>query len=131
MAYLAFHEFGGMASVCQGSRVAEAETVTDLSPGLLTSLEWSVVSIARNDGRATLRRPGRLTAVLRLLFDQRNPRLADDRLEALRRLAVLVWLAGPDVPSDELRVFLEAGFTREQFETILASVADVKKQNGA
>lgn len=88
----------------------------------LTELEWSVVTIARNDRRSSLRPPGRLTTALRALFNQTNPMLADGRLEALRRMAVLTWHHGYVVPSREVRAFLEAGFTADQYETMVNSV---------
>ena len=75
MAYLAFHEFGGMAAVRQG--VAADDDTAAPSGTLLTSLEWSVVAIARNDSRSSLRSPGWRSSVARVLFSQTNPRLAD------------------------------------------------------
>jgi hypothetical protein len=127
MAYFAFHDFGGMATVRQDHGGATAQVDADLSQARLTDLEWSVVAIARNDSRSSLRQPGRSAAVLRLLFDKPNPRLADDRLEALRRLAVLAWLDGPEVHPDEVGIFLSAGFTREQFETICTSIGAARE----
>jgi len=91
---------------------------------LLSALEWSVVAVARNDSLASLREPGRLGMAMAALFGGRqNPRLADARLEALRRIAVLAWHHGYTLPMSEIKAFLKAGFTSDQFEALLASVS--------
>jgi len=118
MAYLAFHEIGGMAAARTSfSPESTVETSIPVSDRL-TRLEWSVVAIARNDSRSSLRTPGWYWALSRLLFSETNPRLADARLEALRRLAVLIWHDGAAVPPHEIRAALDAGFTSEQIEAI-------------
>jgi hypothetical protein len=90
----------------------------------LGPLEWSVVAVARKDRVSSLRNPGRLSTALGNLFGTRsNPRLADPRLEALRRLAVLAWHHGFALPVSEIRAFLAAGFTVSQYETVLASIS--------
>ena len=61
---------------------------------------------------------------LRRLFGiQAKPRLADQRLEALRRFAVFSWQYGYTVPKSELGALKDAGFSALQAETLLASVA--------
>jgi hypothetical protein len=52
-----------------------------------------------------------------------NPKLADQKLEALRRVAVLAWHKGYALPRHEIRAFHEAGFTPDQYETLLASIS--------
>ena len=49
-------------------------------------------------------------------------RLADPKLEALRRVAVYAWRRGYALPQVEIDRFVEAGFTIEQAETLVASV---------
>jgi hypothetical protein len=51
-----------------------------------------------------------------------NPRLADQRLEALRRVAVLGWHYGYTIPTEELRAFLAAGFSLDQYELVQDSI---------
>lgn len=114
MAYLEFPETGGAAPKADAVPVGAER---------LTALEWSVVAIARTDRRASLRPPGRVASVLRALFRQPNPRLADTRLEALRRMAVLTWHHGYTVPSREVRAFLDAGYTAGQYETMVQRVS--------
>ena len=46
-----------------------------------------------------------------------------DKLEALRRMAVLAWHHGYVVPSWDLRAFVAAGYTIEQYETLLKSIS--------
>ena len=122
MAYALFQELGGAGAV-RGHR-AGAETFT-VSPGesdRLTALERSVVAIARRDGLASLRQPSRWTHAMRTLLKQPNPRLADPRLEALRRIAVLSWRHGYSVPSHEVTAFMAAGFTSAQYEAVVDSI---------
>ena len=57
--------------------------------------EWSVVDFARNDGLWSLTPDGLLARVARVLFGIQPPRpLANERLEALRRFAVVAWKRG-------------------------------------
>lgn len=116
MAYLNF-------AALQGSPIAmPADVVTATG---FTALEWSVVAIAQHDRLSTLEKPSRLSIALGVIFggEAPNPKLADSRLEALRRVAVLAWHKGYAVPRHEIRAFHEAGFTPEQYETLLASIS--------
>ena len=93
----------------------------------LSALEWSVVALARRDRISSLAQPGRIaTAMGRLFGTRNNPQLADPRLEALRRLAVLAWHRGYVLPKSELKRFLGAGFTPAQFETMLRSISSAR-----
>jgi len=90
----------------------------------LSALEWSVVAVARKDSLASLREPGRLGMAMAALFGGRqNPKLTDPRLEALRRVAVLAWHHGYTLPVSEIKAFMKAGFSADQFETLLASIS--------
>lgn len=93
----------------------------------LSALEWSVVAIARNDRLSSLRAPSRLSVAMGGLFGARhNPRLADPKLEALRRMAVLSWHHGYTVPTSALNAFTDAGYTIAQYETLLGSIASAR-----
>ena len=100
------------------------DPVTPEATGL-TALEWSVVALAQRDRLSSLDRPGRLSVALGAVFGgrRRSPHLADPKLEALRRMAVLSWHRGFAVPVHELKAFLRAGFSRAQYETMLASIS--------
>lgn len=120
MAYVDFN------AVLPGALAPVAAAQTPLRK-TLTALEWSVIALARKDSLASLRRPGRLSVALGGLFGARhNPRLADAALEALRRMAVLSWHHGFAVPASELRAFVAAGYSIDQYETMLASIAVAK-----
>lgn len=89
-----------------------------------SALEWSVIALARRDGLSSLRSPGRVSLAMGVLFgDRTNTRLADPRLEALRRIAVLTWHRGYSVAPSEVRRFYEAGFDSEQYELLVDSIA--------
>lgn len=93
----------------------------------LSALEWSVVAMAERDGLSSIREPGRLVSALNALFGIKRPnRLANDGLEALRRIAILAWHYGWDVPKSELREFLAAGFSTDQFELIQNSIGQAR-----
>ncbi len=123
MGCLAFQQSDGMAVAQRADRPTPIADCVPPVADRLTPLEWSVVAIARRDRRSTLRRPGRLSVAIRMLFGRPNPMLADVRLEALRRMAVLTWRDGYTVPSREVRTFLAAGFTPGQYETLVDRIS--------
>lgn len=99
------------------------------TPPRLSPLEWSIVALAERDSLASLREPGRIAAALESLFGLARPnKLADPRLETLRRVAVHVWRNRWKVPADELTAFCEAGFTPEHYELIQMSIAKSHQQ---
>lgn len=110
----------------------DAEIAAPARTGL-TPLEWSVVALARRDRLSSLRRPGRLAVALGAVFGarRRSPHLADPRLEALRRIAVLSWHRGFSISTRELKAFLSAGFSIDQYETMLASIGVARARAGA
>lgn len=118
MAYLNFSELNG-------TPVAMPADIAARRPTGLSALEWQVVAIAQRDRLSSLETPGKLSVALGMIFggSRPNPRLADPRLEALRRVAVLAWHKGYAVPRPDIRAFHEAGFTIEQYETLLASIS--------
>lgn len=119
MAYLAFAEGDAVGGQVAHTIAQSAPAV----PAALTSLEWLVVALAKNDRLSSLRTPGRLSTALGTVFGMRpNPRLADERLEALRRIAVLSWHHGYVVEGREVERFRAAGFTDAQYEQIVDSI---------
>lgn len=121
MAYIEFEEPGaGFGSSMAAARADQCPG----RPATLSSLEWIVIALAQKDLLSSLRVPGRIAMALGSVFGVgRNPRLADDRLEALRRITVLSRHYGGDLPSDEVRRFLQTGFSSEQYELVVDSVA--------
>jgi hypothetical protein len=103
----------------QPARVAQVAA----APATLTALEWSIVALAEKDGISSLREPGRFLSALGSLFGVRRPnRLANERLESLRRLAVHAWLYRWNVPESELREFIAAGYSLDQYQLIQTSI---------
>lgn len=119
MGYLAFSELGGVPAMQASVAAHPAERA---GKGL-SALEWSVVAIARTDSLATLRAAGPFERAIRAVFGRPNPRLADDRLEALRRMAVLSWHGGYAVPPHAVRSFLAAGYAPDQYEAMVDAVS--------
>ena len=120
MAYLNFSALEGSPVAMPADMVITPRTETGFS-----ALEWQVVAIAQNDRLSSLGKPGKLATALTMIFggQRPNPELADTRLEALRRLAVHAWHRGYTVPRAAIRAFHEAGFSLEQYETLLASIS--------
>lgn len=96
-------------------------------PARLSALEWSIVAMAERDGMGSIREAGRYTRALRNFFGFKQPnRLANDRLETLRRVAIFAWNYGWNVPKSELAAFFEAGFSSDQFELIQTSLGQAR-----
>jgi hypothetical protein len=96
-------------------------------PARLSALEWSIVAMAEHDGLSSIREPGRYARAIRSFFGFRQPnRLANERLETLRRIAILAWHHGWNVPKSELTAFFEAGFSSDQFELIQNSLGQAR-----
>jgi alkylhydroperoxidase family enzyme len=123
MAYINFSEFQPELNT------REAAPAVERASGF-SGLEWSVIALAQRDRLGSLRQPGRIATALGTLFGAwQNPRLADGRLEALRRIAVLAWHKSYALPVSELRAFLAAGFSAEQYEMLQASISRGRIQN--
>jgi hypothetical protein len=96
-------------------------------PARLSALEWSIVALGERDSLASLREPGRFLTALGALFGVRRVnRLANDRLESLRRIAVLAWHYRWNVPKSELGNFLNAGFTLDHYELVQNSIGQAR-----
>ena len=87
-----------------------------------SALEWSIIRLARNDRLWTIRPLGQARRLWNWLLGRGNPALANERLEALRRISVLSWNFGFTVPGDDVADFLSAGFTADQYELLVNSV---------
>lgn len=98
-----------------------------MAPARLSPLEWSIVAMAEKDGLSSIRDAGRYARALRNFFGFKQPnRLANERLETLRRIAILAWHYGWNVPNSELASFFKAGFTSDQFELIQNSLGQAR-----
>ena len=102
-----------------------ARPANDVAEPGFSSLEWSVIRFARLDKLWTVRAAGRVRRFWNWVLARSNPELADPRLEALRRMAVLTWHFGFTVHSDDVAEFLSAGFTPDQYELMAGSINSV------
>ena len=90
-------------------------------PPSFTQLEWSVIRLSRSDKLwSTI--PTSLQRLLNFLLARKANRLANDRLEELRRMAVLSRHFGFSVRAEKVGAFFEAGFSVEQYELLVRSV---------
>lgn len=121
MAYVDFASDAMLSPYAGAPRVEVVAT----QAARLSALEWSVVALARYDRLSSLSQPGRVAVALGKVFGTRanNLQLADPRLEALRRMAVLSWRRGENVAAEELAAFRDAGFTAGQYRLVLDSIA--------
>jgi hypothetical protein len=105
-----------------------APTIVGTAPAVrLSALEWSVVAMAERDGLSSIREPGRFLSALGSVFGIRRPnRLANDRLEALRRMAILAWHHHWNVPKSEIAAFFAAGFSIDHYELVQDSIGHAR-----
>lgn len=100
-----------------------AQAPADPQRASFSPLEWTVILLAKGDTLASLRTPGRLSRALGgVLGLGTKSRLADPRLEALRRLSVHAWQRATSLPASEVMRFLRAGFNAAQLGTLLRSI---------
>lgn len=124
---MAFVDFRSAGAAVAGHPFVDAVPEPKLSP-----LEWSVVRLARHDRISSLRNPGGLSKAFNLLRGKRaSPELADPKLEALRRTAVLSWHYGYTIPSADLHAFEAAGYSLDQYELLLSGISATRSRQGA
>ena len=100
-----------------------ADAAKTSEPAAFTPLEWSIVRLARNDKLWTIREGSPVRKILNSFLGRKANRLANERLEALRRMAVQSWHFGFSVATDKVAAFLDAGFTASQYKLLVSSVA--------
>ncbi|MDP9055883.1 MAG: hypothetical protein M3N34_00925 [Pseudomonadota bacterium] len=106
-----------------------------IAPASFEHTEWAVIALARADGLATLRAPGRSrlgrSRLGRLLFGQpRSYDLAAARLEALRRLAIEAWYRPLTISLPALGAFIAEGFTSAQLALLLSATGALRAMDG-
>lgn len=126
MAYVDFSD----APMAPRHAVSARHEIERMETSRLSALEWSVVALAQRDRLSSLGTPGRLSVALGKVFGTGRSalHLADPKLEALRRIAVLSWHHGVAVPATELAAFFRAGFTAGQYHTMTASIAAARSR---
>lgn len=109
MAYRSFGVEPFSTPFAAAARVA-AET-TPQTAGF-SALERQVIALAEADPVASIGSPTRSRRFFERWFGFKLPRpLANERLEALRRFAVLARVTGGRLPAEEVKHFLTAGFS--------------------
>jgi hypothetical protein len=93
-------------------------------PDGLSDLEWRVVELARGDSLGTLQPQRRRSWFGRLLFGPTppSPELADEQLEALRRLAVQAWHMGYTLPASAMKQAFRAGYSDLQIGKVIDTI---------
>lgn len=87
-------------------------------------LELKVIALAEVDPVASIGTPKRFARFFERWFGFRRPSpLANERLEALRRFAVLARVTGGQLPAEEVKRFLAAGFSILQARTLQGRAA--------
>ena len=117
MAYLAKIETQDSRPVALPAIAANNNTRPNFSP-----LEWSIIRLAQIDRLWTIRTAGRLRRFWNWFVGRGNPELANPKLEALRRMAVLTWHFGFTVPGEDVSNFISAGFSPDQYELMAGSI---------
>lgn len=97
---------------------------------IFSPLEWSIIDIAREDRLSSTRPPtvwGMLAA--RIFGEQYNPQLANPKLEALRRMAVLTWHHGYMIAETEIWDFIRAGYSVEHYDLLAKEISFSRNLN--
>lgn len=115
-----------LSAMPAGAPAPAAATGEGLSP-----LEWQVVGIAAGDRPSSLKPAGGIGgAIAAVLGWRRTLPLANERLEALRRIALLSWRRGYSVDPGEVRRFLSAGFSADQYELVVDHIGSARAARG-
>lgn len=97
--------------------------VTTTRPLQLEELERQAVLVSRSDDARSLRTSGRIDRFKALVFGHRPAsRLADERLEAIRRYAVLYRLKGAELDSREVAVANSIGISAAKLALVRSMV---------
>jgi hypothetical protein len=92
--------------------------------GTLSAIERRVVELAREDDLGTLRPTRKRGWFARLILGPApaSSMLANEKLEALRRLAVQAWHKGYMLPASALREAHAAGYSEDQISAVVDSI---------
>lgn len=108
---MAYRSFGTMYP----ASITSADSQDHVESEMFAPLEQTVIALAEADPVASLGAPSRFARFYERWFGfKRLQPLADSRLEALRRFAVLARFAVGGLPAEEVRRFITAGFSLTQ-----------------
>lgn len=94
----------------------------------LTLQERRVIELARNDSLKSLRAPRKRGWFARLILGPQpaSSMLANERLEALRRLAVHTWHKGYQLPASALKEAQAAGFSEDEIGAVVDIIGRIR-----
>ena len=126
-AHLALHKSLIAPARTAATEVAEKAEASAPSQWL-TALEMRVIEIAREDGLQSLRAQARRGWLARLILGPQPPSkmLANEQLEALRRLAVNAWHHGYTLPASALQTARDAGYSEAVVGAVIDTVARLR-----
>lgn len=121
MAFIDFSDAGASEALRAAHRIAIVEQADDL----LSQLERRVIELARHDGLESLKPLRQRRWLARLIFGPTPPSktLANEKLEALRKLAVMAWNEGFTLPTSAIREALAAGHSEAKVGAVVDFVA--------
>ncbi len=95
------------------------------APAAFSPIEWRVIELASQDSLASLTPPGAARQALRRIFGAgTDSRLADPRLEQLRRAAVRHWRTGAAVEQKQVEALVSAGFSLPQIALLSRHISE-------
>lgn len=105
-----------------------SEAARSNSTAVLSALEHRIIELAREDGLETLRAPRKRGWLARLILGPApaSPMLANERFEALRRLAVHVWHKGYLLPTSALKEAQAAGYSEDQVGAVIDTIGRLR-----
>ncbi|MCJ2188195.1 hypothetical protein [Novosphingobium beihaiensis] len=123
MAFIDFHDAAPCA-LPNSTAALSAEIQTTGAVSMLTVLEHRVIELAREDGLETLVPPRKRGWLARLIFgpEPASSMLANERLEALRRLAVHAWHHGYQLPASALKEAQTSGFNEDEIGAVIDTI---------
>lgn len=125
MAFIDFadaaHQMAPIAS--KGAAVKLIATAPSVAH-TLSALELRIVGLARQDGLETLRPQRKRGWLARLILGPTPPSamLANEQLEALRRLAVRAWQHGYTLPVSALKEARTAGYSEAKIGAVIDTI---------
>src|SRR5436853_3661697 len=109
---MAYRSFGAPMLAHDGGSESDTAAADRPEDARFGPLELTVIALAEADPVASIGSPTRFRRSFERWFGFKLPRpLANERLEALRRFAVLARVSGGRMPAEEVRNFLTAGFS--------------------
>jgi hypothetical protein len=126
MAFMDFRDHAAHAAPTLTLAASTPASVRLAEP--LSVLEQRVIELARQDRLASLRPVPKRSWLARLVFGPQppSPMLANERLEALRRLAVVAWHHGYQLPASALREAQAAGYSEAQTGAVVDLIARLR-----